>query len=100
VLPAMLASGLLAFFFDWAPHAPHARRGRYVDTRVMPSPALTWLMVFQNYHLIHHLYPRVPFYRYGALFREIAGELAAAGAPIGTWPAPRPTDRRGTGTPR
>ena len=25
---------------------------------------LTPIMVFQNYHLIHHLYASIPFYRY------------------------------------
>ena len=97
VVPALLATGLLAFAFDWAPHHPHDSRGRFVDTRVILAPGLTLLMVGQNYHLIHHLWPRVPFYRYGVLFREIRAELEAKGSPIlelGT--ARRPTAPSGT----
>jgi len=82
VAPAIGASGLLAFAFDWAPHYPHDTQGRFVDTRVILAPGLTPLMMWQNYHLIHHLWPRVPFYRYGVLFRAIRPELEARGAPV------------------
>lgn len=82
VLPAVLASGLLAFAFDWLPHAPHVERRRFLDTRIIEGRALSALLFFQNYHLIHHLYPRVPFYRYRALFEVVRPELEREGARI------------------
>lgn len=78
VIPGVLASGLLAFLFDWLPHHPHATRKRGHDTRLLDIPALTVPLLSQNYHLVHHLYPRVPFYRYGALLAEIRAEVADA----------------------
>jgi fatty acid desaturase len=82
VLPALTASALLAFAFDWLPHAPHTERRRYLDTRVMEGSGLALLLFFQNYHLIHHLYPRVPFYRYRALFQKVRPELEREGSRI------------------
>ena len=72
LMPARLAIGLLAFGFDWLPHHPHDVRSdddRYRATVVRPSPWLTPLLIYQNYHLIHHLYPAVPFYRYSRVWR-------------------------------
>jgi fatty acid desaturase len=37
----------------------------------------------QNYHLIHHPFTTIPWYRYQAAFREVESELVARGAPIG-----------------
>ncbi len=60
---------------------------RYVDTsiillpRVLHTP-LTWLWMFQNYHSIHHLFPRMPFYKYATLYEEIEDVMMAKGAPI------------------
>ena len=88
--PAFAASAMLAFLFDWVPHHPHAVQERYRDTRVLLVPGLSLVMMGQNYHLIHHLYPRVPFYRYAALFAEVEADLQAKGAPIVRWPAPHP----------
>jgi len=31
---------------------------------------------------VHHLYPRVPFYRYPDVFEEIRDEMTLRGAPI------------------
>ncbi|MEM9462421.1 MAG: fatty acid desaturase [Myxococcota bacterium] len=67
--PAVLASGVLAFAFDWLPHHPHVERARHGNTR----PLGAWLgipMLGQNYHHVHHLYPRVPFYSYGRCLRS------------------------------
>ena len=53
---------------DFLPHFPHetlAKDDRYQSTsnRVGMEWLLTPLFVYQNYHLVHHLYPTVPFYR-------------------------------------
>ena len=51
------------------PHCPaqiSAKEDKYKETtiRLAKEWLLTPLMVYQNYHLIHHLYPSVPFYKY------------------------------------
>lgn len=89
VVPAWLGTALLALAFDWLPHHPHAVQGRFHDTRALPSRALEVLLLGQNLHLVHHLWPRVPWFRYGPLFREVRPLLEARGAPIGVAPASR-----------
>jgi fatty acid desaturase len=80
--PAVAAAAVLAFAFDWLPHAPHVERCRFRDTRVILGPGLTSLLLYQNLHLIHHLYPRVPFYRYREVFDATRTELEREGANI------------------
>ncbi len=82
LLPAVLASGMLAFAFDWMPHAPHDTQARYDHSRIVLFPGLALPMLGQNYHLIHHLYPRIPFYRYGQCFWAIRPSLEARGCQI------------------
>lgn len=86
-LPAWLASALLAFLFDYLPHRPHDDRGRWTNARIilgsrLGGRLLTLLMAGQNYHLVHHLKPRVPFYRYGALYRKLRPTLERHGSSI------------------
>lgn len=86
VVPSWLAVAVLGFCFDWLPHHPHGVQGRYLDTRAMPSRVLEVLLLGQNLHLIHHLWPSVPFYRYGAVFAASQDALADRGADIGEQP--------------
>lgn len=85
LLPALVAMTILAFTFDWLPHHPHDVQSRFLDTRIVLLPGLTIPLLWQNYHLIHHLYPRVPFYRYAACFRDIRPLLEERGSPIWSW---------------
>ena len=83
VLPARLAIGFLAFALDWLPHRPHdvlAADDRHLATRVTPSRWLEVLLLGQNYHLVHHLYPGVPFYRYRRIWESRQAQLVARGA--------------------
>lgn len=82
ILPGIIASTLLAFMFDWVPHSPHEETRRFLDTRIIIFPGLEIIMTSQNYHLIHHLYPRIPFYRYRDYFLEIREDLEEKGSPI------------------
>jgi beta-carotene hydroxylase len=43
---------------------------------------LEWFWLGQNLHSIHHAFPRVSFYRYHALFREIEPNMRALGGPV------------------
>lgn len=74
-------------FFAWIVHWPHASVGRFVDTTTFVFPGViddvvTRLWLYQNYHSVHHLFPRVPFYRYRQVFRRIEGHMEENGAPI------------------
>jgi len=87
VLANLLGNFIIVALFAVAVHHPNTERGRYLDTSTIILPAwingpVTWLWLFQNYHSIHHLFPRVPFYRYRAVFDRIADIMAARGAPI------------------
>ena len=74
---------LLAFSFDWLPHQPYAAlqsEDRFRATHVISLPVLTPLWLWQNYHLIHHLYPAVPCYRYAQVWEDEKTALLAKGA--------------------
>ena len=81
VLPALSATALLGLLFDWLPHRPHTSRERYKDTRAIDAP-LGVPLLGQHLHLVHHLYPRVPFYRYRTVFDALRPTLVEKGAPI------------------
>ena len=83
----LLGIALVMFLFAYIVHTPHQSVGRYVDTSTFVIDGLggklaTLLWGFQNYHSIHHLFPRVPFYTYRAVFEKIEPVMQAKGAPI------------------
>jgi fatty acid desaturase len=64
---ARLAIGVLAFAFDYLPHRPHlitAKQDRFAATSAFPGRVRYIASLGQSLHLVHHLYPGVPFYRY------------------------------------
>ena len=90
LIPATFATVFLAMAFDYLPHYPYDSRERYRDTRVMPGRVGFVVLLGQNYHLIHHLWTTVPWYRYRRVFQEIRPELEARGARIGWRVEPSP----------
>jgi hypothetical protein len=108
-LPARAAMCFLGYSFDYVPHRPHAATreadpyattARVVGlTNVKQQVPLTWPLLFQDYHVIHHLvgapahacpssvpahrsltqYPFIPFFRYAAVWWRHRGELMALG---------------------
>ena len=68
-LSSRIGLGLVGFIFVFLPHHPakiSAHENKYLATTVRRGHEwlLTPLMAYHNYHLIHHLYPSVPFYNY------------------------------------
>ncbi|WP_293387702.1 fatty acid desaturase [Nevskia sp.] len=90
--PVLLVLGYLsgAFFtvywFAYRPHLPYEESARYRTTNSLIMPVwmkpVEWFWMGQNLHSVHHLFPRVPFYRYHALHRRIEPILRAHGTPV------------------
>lgn len=47
---------------------------------ILSNPITRYFMCNENYHLEHHLFPRVPWYRLPALHRELNADLKAKSA--------------------
>jgi len=82
MVPALIAIVVLGLCFDFLPHYPYNSRERYLDTRIYPGRILNAVLLGQNYHLIHHLWTTIPWYRYQRVFGEIEDELIERGARI------------------
>ncbi|MFP4100128.1 beta-carotene hydroxylase [Coleofasciculus sp.] len=67
--PALVVGLALGLFFDYLPHRPFKERDRWKNARVYPSPILNIMIMGQNYHLIHHLWPSIPWYKYQGAYR-------------------------------
>lgn len=84
-LPAHVAAFFLALTFDYWPHRPHTNRGRLKDTAALLPPALDPFFLRQNLHVVHHLYPTIPWQRYRKVLAIIEPELRKAGTPLWGW---------------
>lgn len=89
LIPERVAVFVLAWWFDWLPHhdledTQQENRYRATRNRVGSEWILTPLLLSQNYHLVHHLHPSVPFYRYVAAWRRNEEAYLERDAAIGT----------------
>ena len=89
VIPLLFAVMLLGIFFDYLVHMPHQSSERFGDTNVIRTKKwldypMTWIWSYQNYHGIHHLFPRLPFYKYKKVFMDKENELIRLGLPVFT----------------
>ena len=71
----------LGLFFDYLPHRPFKETSRWKNARVYPSWLLNILLLGQNYHLIHHLWPSVPWYNYKSAYTQMKPLLDVNDAP-------------------
>ncbi|WP_399214072.1 beta-carotene hydroxylase [Synechococcus sp. RedBA-s] len=79
--PALMVGVTLGLFFDYLPHRPFKSRNRWHNARVYPSRLMNWLIMGQNYHLIHHLWPSIPWFEYQPAYRATQPLLEAKGSP-------------------
>jgi fatty acid desaturase len=94
-LPCRLNVLFLGWAFDYLPHhglhhKPSEDKLKTTRNRIGGERWLSPVMLYQNYHLVHHLHPVVPFYRYISVWRRnedayLSGEPALStvrGRPI------------------
>ncbi len=79
-LPSRLILLTLGFSFFWLPHVPHDTEQEQNFTRATTvRQGYEWLLgpvlQYQNYHLIHHLFPMTPFYNNYKVWQLIEPEL-------------------------
>lgn len=73
LIASRLTLWVIALVFMYLPHVPHTivqKDAPYQATLIREGWdwLLTPLMAYQNWHLVHHLYPSAPFYRYKKLW--------------------------------
>ena len=78
-LPRHIAMTYIQIFLSWAPHHPMEETGRYRDTRAWRSPVGTMLSMGMEYHVVHHLFPRIPLFQTGPAYHELRGLLDERG---------------------
>jgi beta-carotene hydroxylase len=81
-VPVNIGILILNVFFQWLPHHPFDRVDRYGATRISLWPGAGLLTFQQNLHLVHHLWPSVPFYNYPKLYRALKPALKHEGSRI------------------
>lgn len=59
---------------------PHPEDPVLGSRTILSNPITRYFMCNENYHLEHHLYPRVPWYHLPALHRELNNDLNARSA--------------------
>ena len=79
--PALMVGVTLGLFFDYLPHRPFLSRSRWHNARVYPSRLMNWLIMGQNYHLVHHLWPSIPWFEYRPAYLATRHLLDAKGSP-------------------
>jgi fatty acid desaturase len=90
IIPGRLSLAALAYCFDYLPHRPHK-----IQRSENPAAAtcvtslygnitwlLTWPLLHQNYHVIHHFAPHIPFYHYSTVWKEMKEELIKKGVVV------------------
>ncbi|MFT6122749.1 MAG: fatty acid desaturase [Pseudohongiellaceae bacterium] len=81
-LPTRIALAMIALIFVFLPHYPgdiSAEENEYQASTIRRGWEwlLTPIFVYQNYHLIHHLWPTAPFYNYIKIWHLKYDEIAA-----------------------
>lgn len=87
-IPQRIGVGVLAWWFDWLPHhglvTVRSDRFRVARVRVGWERVLCPLLMYQNYHLVHHIHTAIPFYLYVKAWRAAESDYLDRNVPICT----------------
>ena len=104
IIPQRISFFFISFIFVYLPHVPNEiseKEDAYRATSIREGMEwfLSPLMMYQNYHLVHHLYPNVPFYRlvkiWNSRLDEHLSHDPAVVSTLGLYPRPAKTPEIG-----
>ena len=82
-LPRHIGVTYIEYYLSWAPHHPGNEQGRYRDTRAFRSRLGNLLSLGMQFHIVHHLYPRIPLMKTPAAYWELKPILERRGCDLG-----------------
>lgn len=82
-LPKLIGETYITYYLAWAPHHPGDEEGRYRDTRAFKSRFGNLVSMGMQFHIVHHLYPRIPLSLTPAAYRELRPILKHRGCELG-----------------
>jgi beta-carotene hydroxylase len=89
--PTLCAFGWLAYLFDYVPHRPFVvtyKEDPYRSTNATSLfGAVDWPLwnafsMNQNMHVVHHIWPFIPYYQYNRLWRKYGQEMVQNGTRV------------------
>ncbi|MEM6109972.1 fatty acid desaturase [Mycobacterium sp. 050272] len=87
-IPQRIGMGILAWWFDWLPHhdlvTTKTNRFRATRVRIGWERVMCLLLLYQNYHLVHHIHAAIPFYLYVKAWRATEAGYLDRNVPITT----------------
>ena len=104
IIPQRISFFFISLIFVYLPHVPNEiseKEDVYRATSIREGMEwfLSPLMMYQNYHLVHHLYPNVPFYRlvkiWNSRLDEHLSHDPAVVSTLGLYPRPAKTPELG-----
>jgi beta-carotene hydroxylase len=81
-LPHHVGYIYIQYYLSWAPHHPANETGRYRHTRSFRAALGNIGSLGMQYHVVHHLHPRIPFWRTPRAYWEMKPLLEAQGARV------------------
>ena len=81
-LPRHIGLTYIQYYLSWAPHHPGKETGRYTNTRSFKSILGNVGSLGMQFHIVHHLHPRIPLFRTGPAYWEMKPILEARGANV------------------
>lgn len=81
-LPRHIALAYIRHYLSWAPHHPATEMGRYKDTASFRAILGNIGSLGMQYHVVHHLHPRIPLYRTPRAYWEMRDIIEARGGDV------------------
>ncbi|TDR45626.1 beta-carotene hydroxylase [Tahibacter aquaticus] len=80
IIPLAIAGAAVELLVAWLVHYPQESQERFEHTRLVRSRVLQVLMLNHNLHIVHHFWPRTPWFDYPARLPDAEHLMALAKA--------------------